>query len=215
MSKKKKLWIGVTSLVLAFLIFLVLLMIQKNMNKEPTYVEVMCVKEPIAKDTLVTEKNRDRYFEIERIPIDWIPSDYIYEKEKLNGIVLNTILSPGTILTESMVTEYGEYYKNYEELTWISVPVKELYEGVAGSLRSGDYIDVYALSKEEEEYNCRLLAEQVRVEAVYSERGDKIENDNIEGLSQLIVIPMEKAQVALFYEVLAKGNIRIAKYGTL
>ena len=100
-------------------------------------------------------------------------------------------------------------------MTWISVPIKELYEGVAGSIRVGDYIDIYMLCKENEEYRCSLVAERVRVEATYSDKGAVIGEDSQEGLSQLIIIPMEREQVALFYEVLAQGNIRIAKYETL
>lgn len=215
MSKKKKLWIGLTSLIVAFLMFSVLLVIQKNRNPEPIYVDVVCIREPVPEDTLVTEDNIERYFETRKIPMDWIPSNYVNQKEHLLGKVLKTSLTSGTVLTTAMVTEYCEYYKDYEELTWISVPIHELYEGVAGSLRIGDYIDIYALSEENEEYSCRMVAERVRVEAAYSERGDGIETNSPEGLCQLIVIPMEKEHVALFYETIAKGNIRIAKYGML
>ena len=215
MNKNKKLWIGVISLVLAFLMFSVLLMIQKSMQEEPVYAEVICVKDTVSENMVITEQNVKQYFERKNIPVDWLPSDYISDMDSLQGVVLGTKLSAGTILTKSMVTEYREYYKEYQNLTWISVPIKELYEGVAGSIRVGDYIDIYMLCKENEEYRCSLVAECVRVEATYSDKGAVIGEDSQEGLSQLIIIPMEREQVALFYEVLAQGNIRIAKYETL
>lgn len=214
MNKNKKLWIGVVSLVLAFLVFSVLLMIQKSMNKEPIYEEVICVKNAVVENVIITEQNANQYFEERRVPIDWIPNGYISDKESLYGMVLKTDLSSGTILTENMVREYQEYYKEYENLTWIGVPIKELYKGVAGSIRSGDYIDIYILCKEEEMYHCNQIAKGVRVEAAYSEQGLEIKNDSPDGLSQLIVIPMEQEQVAVFYESLAQGDIRIAKHET-
>lgn len=214
MNKNKKLWIGVVSLVLAFLVFSVLLMIQKSMYKEPIYEEVICVKNAVVENVIITEQNANQYFEERRVPTDWIPSNYISDKESLYGMVLKTDLSSGTILTKNMVREYQEYYKEYENLTWIGVPIKELYKGVAGSIRSGDYIDIYILRKEEEIYDCSLIAKGVRVEAAYSEQGLEIKNDSPDGLSQLIIIPMEQEQVAVFYESLAQGDIRIAKHET-
>ncbi len=212
MNKNKKLWIGVISLVLAFLMFSVLFMIQKSMQEEPVYAEVICVKDTVSQNMVITEQNVKQYFEVRNIPVDWLPSDYLSDMESLHDMVLGTKLSAGTILTKSMVAGHREYYKEYQDLTWISVPIKELYEGVAGSIRVGDYIDIYMLCKENEDYRCSLVAQRVRVEATYSEQGAEISEDSQEGLSQLIVIPMERDQVALFYEILAQGNIRIAKY---
>ncbi len=215
MNKNKKLWIGIISLVLAFLVFSVLLMIEKNMHKEPIYKEVIRVKNPISKSELITEQNVNEYFESVKVPEDWLPDDWISDKGSLYDMVLETDLSPGTILTKSMVRERKEFYKEYRNLTWISVPIKELYKGVAGSLRSGDYIDIYIVSKEEEKYHCSLVAEHVRIEAAYSEQGIEINKDSRDGLSQLIVIPMEKEQIAAFYEKLAQGDIRIAKHESI
>ena len=214
MNKNKKLWVGVVSLVLAFLMFSVLLMIQKNMHKEPEYEEVICVKNEVSKNVIITEQNANQYFETRKVPTDWIPSDYISNIETMYDMILKTDLSSGTILTKNMIRGHKEYYKDYQNLTWIGVPIKELYKGVAGSIRAGDYIDIYILCKEEEVYHCSLIAQGIRVEAAYSEQGTEIKQDSPDGLSQLIVIPMEQEQVAVFYESLAQGDIRIAKHET-
>lgn len=121
-------------------------------------------------------------------------------------------MSKGTLLTDAFLEEYQALYRQYQELTWISVPIKELYQGVAGSLRTGDYVDVYFIGQQEENVKCEILTERVRIAQAYSSQGQTITEDNAEGLTQLIVIPMEKAKVAAFYEKLSQGNIRIAKY---
>lgn len=212
MKKDKKLWMGVISFVLAFLLFGVLLMIQSNMRQEPVYEEVICAKVPVVKNTLVTEQNIMQYFERQAVPVDWLPQKYITDAGEVYGKVVEADLSVGTILTTENIKPYETYYEKYSNLTWIGVPINELYAGVAGSLRIGDYIDIYTLQEENGIYMCSLLAENVRIAATYSERGEIIDEEDRDGLSQLIVIPMEKEQVALFYEKLAQGKIRIAKY---
>lgn len=215
MNKNKKLWIGLISLVLAGLLFAVLLMIQRSINEEPVYEEVLRAKSAILQNTRITEENVEQYIEAIKVPVDWLPEVYFTEKEQVYDSVFQSDVTQGSIVTKSMVRAHESLYQNYETLTWISIPIKELYQGVAGSLRAGDYIDIYLLCEEDEEFRCSLLAEKIRIEATYSDQGTVIREDSVDGLSQLIVIPMEKSQTAVFFENLAQGNIRIAKYEAL
>lgn len=212
MKKTKKLWIGIVSIVLALLLFSVLLVIQHSINKEPVYEKVLCAKRAIPAHIVITQQNIEQYVEEKKIPVDWLPEGFLTERKQLQEMVFQSQVSRGSILTSSMCSAYQEYYDLYSELTWISIPIRELYEGVAGSLRSGDFIDIYTLWEEDKQVYCELLAEHIRIEATYSVQGAAVDEHNQEGLSQLIVVPMEQERVAVFYEKLAKGNIRIAKY---
>jgi len=212
MNKNRKLWVGIISLGLAGLLFTVLLMIQSSMNKEPVYEEILRVKNQISRNTRITEENFALYLEKAKVPVEWLPEGYLSDKNQVYDRVFQSDVSKGSIVTEVMAEAHESLYEDYGILTWISIPVKELYQGVAGSLRAGDYIDIYLLREENEVFQCSLLAERIRIEATYSDQGSAIQEDSKEGLSQLIVIPMEKSQVAVFFENMALGNIRIAKY---
>lgn len=212
MNKNRKLWIGVISLLLAGLLFTVLLMIQSSMNKEPVYVEVLRVKNEISRNTQIAEENFAVYLEKTKVPEEWLPEGYLVDEKQVYNRVFQSDVSKGSIVTESMAEAYESLYEDYGTLTWISIPVKELYQGVAGSLRAGDYIDIYLLREENEVFQCSILAERIRIDATYNEQGSNIPENSKEGLSQLLVIPMEKSQVAVFFENMAQGNIRIAKY---
>ncbi len=212
MNKNKKLWIGVISLALALMLFAVLLIVQKSMQQEPVYEKVLCANTTIPQSTKITEENIDTYIKQQEIPVEWLPKGYVSASEEVLDMVVEADISEGSMITGSMLKAYQEYYEGYQKLTLISVPIGELYQGVAGSLRMGDYVDIYALYEEEKGYHCQMLAEHIRIEATYSDQGQAIGADNTEGLSQLIIIPMEREQVALFYESLARGHIRIAKY---
>ena len=212
MNKNKNVWIGVISLGLALLLFAVLLMIQQSMRKEPASEWVVCAKVEIPEKMVLTEENISSYVEKQKIPIMWLPEGYISSEEQLYGMLAEAEISKGSILSSSVFTVYDEYYEGYQELSWISVPIKELYEGVAGRLRQGDYIDIYLIQGEDKQYSCEILQEHVPIAAAYTNQGAAIKTDNKEGLCQLIVIPIEKEYTAQFYEKLAQGNIRIAKY---
>lgn len=214
MNKNKKIWIGIVSFILAAGLFGVLLAVELKAKQDTVYVTAVCAKSVVPENVRITQQNADQYLEERQIPDMCLPRKYFSDKTELYEKVSGITLSEGMILTEELFTEYEKYYETYEDLTWISVPVEQLYEGVAGRLRAGDYIDIYSLSKNDETqgFQCSLLAEGVRIEAAYSQQGVWIGESSQEGLSQLIVIPMEKERVAWFYEVLAQGSIRIAKY---
>lgn len=216
MNKNKKIWIGVISLGLALLLFGVLLMIQKSMMEEPVCERVVCAKTAIPANVVLTKDNLSTYVEEKEIPVMYLPEGYITSEEVLKGMVAEGEISQGSILCKATFTPHEAYYDSYQELTWISVPINQLFEGVAGSLRAGDYIDIYLLRKEEgeeqEQFVCELMAERVRIEATYTSQGEGIGAESVTGLSQLVVIPMERGNTAQFYEKLAQGNIRIAKY---
>ena len=212
MNKKRKVWIGVISLILAMLLFLALLVIQQSMQEKPESKWVLCAKEGIPKNVVLTEENISLYTEKKEIPVMWLPEGYISSVEQLKGMISEVKIAKGSILDNAEFAIYDEYYAEYQELSWISIPIKELYEGVAGSLRTGDYIDIYLVKEEDKQYFCETLEERVPVAATYSDQGTIIDGDSTNGLTQLIVIPIEKQNVAQFYERLAQGNIRIAKY---
>ena len=207
MNKNKKLWVGIISLTLALLLF-----VKKSLEEEQECATVFRAKSDMMENMLLTKDNFDQYVEEQAVPVDWIPKGYVTGQQQIYNTVLNTDITEGSILTEANLTAYTEVYKGYKQLSWIGVPIKELYEGVAGSLRAGDYIDIYSICQAEQQYQCSLLAERVRIEAAYDNQGTIISESSSNGLTQLIVIPMEKEQVAIFYEDLARGNIRVAKY---
>jgi hypothetical protein len=57
MNKKKKIWIGVISLVLALLLFMVLMVIQQSMQAKPESKCVLFAKEGIPQSVVLTEEN--------------------------------------------------------------------------------------------------------------------------------------------------------------
>lgn len=212
MNKNKKMWVGIISLTLAILIFAIFLIVQKSMQEEPECRMILCAKIQIPENTHITEENAAQYLEQKEVPLQWLPKDCLSEWQEVYDTVWKTEISEGTVLTDAMFDDYQSLYESYEELTWISVPIKELYQGVAGSLRSGDYVDIYFIGEQEEQIICELLTERVRILSAYSYQGQSVAADSSDGLTQLIVIPMEKTLVAAFYEKMAQGNIRIAKY---
>lgn len=212
MKSKKKIWIGIVSLVLALLLFAALLLIEASMKKEPPYKRVVCVKEKTAPGTRYQEHNIEELLEMKNVPESLLPEGCLLSLEEAANAVTQSSLSKGSILTKAVLKEYEDYYEAYDCLTWVSLPLEQLFEGVAGTLRPGDYLDIYTIREQEEAFHCELLAGRVRVESAYTSQGVKVTTQDTDSLCQLLVIPMEQGKVSLFYEQLAQGKIRIAKY---
>lgn len=210
MKHKKRLWIGIASLTLTVLLFLAILTIQKAQQKEPVCQKVLRARVDISARLVLDEENMTEYLEIFEIPEVWLPKEYISDLELLKGVISNTEITAGTIITRGMFSEYETYYEIYEEPVWVSFSIDRLFQGVAGSLRRGDLIDIYCLKEEGQLFSCVLVAERVRIENACTSQGISIGPSGSGELAQLITIPMENRKVPEFYEMLAEGDIRIA-----
>ncbi len=210
MKDKRKVWIGVISTVLAILIFAAILCVQMAGQEEITYVTVVSAKTRIAENTVLTAAALETYLELKQVPEEYVPEDAYACLEELEGMAAAQI-SAGSILTEAMVKPVSDLYEDYRELFWVSISAEQLSLAVAGTLRAGDRIDLYCIEGNGEGSVCTLLQENVRIESALTKNGEEISNSDETSLTQLFVIPLERAEVAAFYEALSRGSLLIAK----
>lgn len=210
MKDKRKIWVGVISAILAVLVFVAVLCVQLAGQEEITYVTVVTAKTSVAGNTVLTDSNLDTLLELRQIPEEYVPQAAITSFDGLEGMVIAQ-MSAGSILTEAMLSSMEDLYADYRELFWVSVSTDQLSQAVAGTLRAGDCIDLYCVVSDGEGSVCTLLQKNVRVESALTKSGEEIENADEVSLAQLFVIPLERAEVAAFYEALSHGSLLIAK----
>ena len=211
MKEKRNIRIGIISAVLAVLVFIAILCMQMAAQEKVTYVTVVSAKTQIAENTVLTAANLEELLELRQIPEEYVPEEALVSFEGLEGMTTVVQVSEGSFLTEAMLLPVNDFYETYEELYWVSVSVDQLSQAVAGTLRTGDWIDLYCMESSGEESVCTLLASHVRIERTFTKSGEEISNSDVSSMAQLFVIPVEKAQVAAFYEVLLRGSLLIAE----
>ncbi|MCD7806045.1 MAG: SAF domain-containing protein [Lachnospiraceae bacterium] len=213
MKDRKRIWIGTVSIVLAIVVFIAILRIQMAGQEEVVYENVVTARQKIPENTKLAESNMGVLLQIRQVPEEYVPQAALSSLEGLEGCVITAELSAGSILTQNAVQSVPEIYGDYGELFWVSVSADQLTQAVAGTLRAGDVIDLYCVENGVEGVFCSLLQGNVRVEKVLTKSGEQIENGDEISLAQLFVIPMERADIPLFYEALYSGSLMIARSG--
>ena len=103
MNKKKKVWIGVISIVLALLLFMVLMVIQQSMQEKPESKWVLCAKEGIPKSVVLTEENISVYTEKKEIPVISTQCSFIAVTSTPNKNSVGTAMHAYTALFSMLV----------------------------------------------------------------------------------------------------------------
>ncbi|MCD8379525.1 MAG: hypothetical protein LUC95_04180 [Lachnospiraceae bacterium] len=210
MKDKGKIRVGIISAVLAVMVFIAILCIQVAEQKEITYVTVVSAKTQIAENTVLTASNLETLLELRQVPEEYVPGEALVSLDGLEGMTVVQV-SEGSILTEAMLRPVSDFYEDYGELYWVSVSVDQLSNAVAGTLRTGDRVDLYCLESSGEEGVCTLLASHVRIERTFTKSGEEIDNADETSMAQLFVIPIERTFVSSFYEALLRGSLLIAE----
>ncbi len=210
MKEKKKIRLGAISAVLAVMVFIAIMCIQMAGQEEIVYVTVVSAKKEIPENTVLTESALNTYLELSQVPEEYVPQEALVSLDGLVG--MSTVqISAGSILTKAMVRSVSDLYEDYDALFWVSVSVDQLSQAVAGTLRTGDRINLYCIESGMDGSVCTLIAGDVRIERAMTKSGEEIESSDVTSLAQLFVIPLERDEVSAFYEALSRGSLLIAE----
>ncbi len=210
--KKRKLLAMLLSLLASIAIFILLLEQLRARESQYQYVEVVCAKVDLKAGQLLEVEDLEQYVETIEIPEYLLIQSYVIDPLTLEGGVLLVDLEKGAMISQDFYQKKEEWYQEYQDLVWITVSASQLEQSVAGTIRSGDYIDIYVMEDQEEEYRSKILLEGIRVRAVYTEQGVEIETNDSIAIAKLFEIPVERTQVAAIFLGLEEGKVRIAKY---
>lgn len=197
--------------LLAGVVCMVIYIAMENKAEEAQHKgQVVVMKSDVEANTYVTKDEYDTYFEEVTVELTAIPSTifasvkdlpqngfYIEEAMAKSQMVLN-----GDIATTDAIMD--KYKAGYEVTSFNAM---EFADGVNGSLRKGDIVDVYAIDPATEVLT--LYAENVYVSEVYDSSGKKItEDDEVATSFTVYVTPEEVESVNM---AVVNGGIQIYK----
>lgn len=153
-KENKKLIIATVAVILAFVTFFVLTVIQDRIiNGAVTAPVVVAIKE-VPAGVELNEQNMANYFDIEQRVIDQIPNTVTTYPNARNmfGKVTDRVIRPREIVTEDCFVSMG-LYEGVDDPVEISLDLGAIGRSVGGILRAGDFVDIIAVIevKEEEE----------------------------------------------------------------
>lgn len=179
------------------------LAMQQRQAQDDLKTTVVCMKEDVAANTYVSVDDIDKYFttvkvQLEAVPVNAIKS--VGELSKDGFYIEDAMKKSQMVLTDNLAAkdEVMDKYLSGYEVT--SFDAQNFADGVNGSLRRGDIVDVYALDPATE--LLTLYAENVYVAEVYDNAGNKItEPDGIATAFTVWVTPeeVENLNLAVVY----------------
>ncbi|MFI3238269.1 MAG: SAF domain-containing protein [Lachnospiraceae bacterium] len=192
----------------AMIVFMMLLEVEQTVLSDYEKGSVVVATKEIEKGTVLTYENILQYITVKEIPLEIIPSSAV-SVESLDGYIASVTIAEGVILSEGLVVAEDEIISGLQNPVIIGFSADDLYQVVGGVLRAGDYIQIYHVSREEQDemytWDC------VYVEEVFDNSGISLSRSDTTTPAQRINIYMEESEVGLFFEVLEKGTVRVAK----
>ncbi|MDO5292737.1 MAG: hypothetical protein Q4F05_08305 [bacterium] len=187
----------------AIVVCVLFVAIEKNTAQEELKTTVVCMKEDVKANTYVKAEDIDKYFttasvEMTAVPVTAIKS--IGELSKDGFYIESTMSKAQMVLADDLAVknEAMDKYRNGYEIT--SLKAESFVGGVNGSLRKGDIVDVYAVDPATE--MLVLMADNVYIEEVYDNSGNKIVEDSEIGTAFTVYVTeseVEKINRAICY----------------
>ena len=202
-----------------------LVIIQRSiLNQEVTQPVYQVIKN-IETGTKITDSNLTEYLKLKEVQVSLIPEGYITSKDEIINKFSNKNYLVNDIITTDGLTDTEKLYKdNIENPVEVSFSVSGLAAAVAGEVREGDYINIYAIKDEEiiddnGETERVLKAstlytfKHVYVEKTYDGQGVRIESgaESEDATSTMFTIILDEKDMELFTETLSNCEIKIVR----
>ena len=169
------------------------LAMQQKQAEEDLKTAVVCMKENVTANTYVSPDDIDKYFTTVKVQIEAVPENAVKSVEELSkdGFYIEDSMKKAQMVLIDNLADKDAVMDKYQagyEVT--SFDAQNFADGVNGSLRKGNIVDVFALDPATE--LLTLYAENVYVAEVYDNAGNKVtEPDGIATSFTVWVTPEE------------------------
>lgn len=208
------------SLAVAFVLFIALTVIQSSILNQEKKDKVYQVIQNIEVGTRITEDNFDELFQLKEVQLSLIPEGYILHKDDILNQYVTRDYKINDIITKDGVRDIENEYKDgIKKPIEISFDVSSLSSGVAGTLREGDFINIYGINRGTGENVGGYILdkdysfEKVYIAAAFDGSGNRITSLDIsdDNTATMLTLIISEDDSAKFTEMLSNCQIHIAK----
>lgn len=214
------------SFVVAFLLFIALVVIQSSILNQEEKKPVYQVIKDIPTGTKLAADNIDNYLQLKNVQLSLVPDGCIDDKELILNKFTNRAYKAKDIITTDGITDTEKMYKDsIVNPTELSFSVADTAAAVSGTLHEGDYVNIYGLRKNAftesalaSESDELILTDEyftfmhVYIAEAYNGEGVRIGTDDTTGQkATMFTIILSEDDVVVFNEMLKNCDIRISK----
>lgn len=207
----------------ALVVFVAITVIQSSILNQEERVEAYQVIKNMDSGTKITKGNIDKYFALKDVQVSLIPDGYLTDKKQLLDKFVNRNYRARDIVTDDGISDTeGLYKSNITNPVEISFDASGLDAAVAGTIREGDYINIYGLKTQQSgdtrkmEIDRSYTFQHVYVEEAMDASGNRIAtgaNSDGSQTATMFTLVLSEKDCGLFAEMIANcgDNIRLGK----
>ena len=201
-------------IVIAAIVFVALLVIQKNILDKEETAKVYAVKEELSIGVKVEASNIDTYFKAQEVPVKILPEGYIKygETDKLLDKFVNKTYITNDIVTDRFLVTYEDMVSKIENPVEVSFAPGGLPAAVGGILREGDRINIYKITSNK---TTGVVSECIMGEAyitkAFNGSGEAIKTTDKTTPATLLNLIISSDIEAEFHEAMYAGTLRLSK----
>lgn len=195
------------ALIASVAVYAVMVQAEKKILTQYEKGVIYTAAKSIPRGTLITEDNREDFFQEKELDKNCIPLAAISSSDQVEGLVAAYDIDNGTLLTEGMFEELNLILAGMEEPVIAGFRAEDLFQVAGGILRAGDRIHVYSVTEEK----TVLIWPELYVQQVFDASGKRIENGGDTTAAQRINVYLDRGEVERFYSELACGSLRAVK----
>lgn len=207
------------SAIVAFILFIALTIIQSSILNQETKIKVYQVKKDIFDGTKITEDNFGEYFSIKDVQVSLIPDGYITDSSLIIDKFINRNYKAKDIITVDGLNDSESLYSSgIKHPVKLSFSVKSLSDSVSGTIREGDYINIYGMRNGYNAAGEVIIAtntsytfKHIYIEKAYDGSGVAIDSTDKESEALMFTVIIEEDDVNLFNEMVANCTLKLVK----
>lgn len=207
------------SALVAFILFVALTIIQSSILNQESKITVYQVSKDIVTGTKFTKDNFSKYFSKKDIQESLIPKHFVVdEKEIIGKFAARDYSAKDIVTTDGLKDSERKYNANIKNPTKVSFSVGSVSDSVSGTIREGDYINIYGMTsgfngegQAAKINNKNYTFKHVYIDKAYDGSGVEIETSDKETEAALFTIVIEENDVDIFNEMIANSDLKLAK----
>lgn len=204
--------------ITALIIFIALLVIQSSILNQEEKLDVYQVVKDIPSGTKLDDSNINEYLTYKNVQISLIPENFIQDKAEVLGKFVNrNYKAKDIITTDGLIDTESVYLDDIENPTEVSFSVDGIDVAVAGTIREGDYVNIYGMKRPEKSNSSLIRVDKtytfkhVYINKAFDASGNRIVVGKDNANCTLFSIVIDEADMDLFNEMMANCSIRLAK----
>lgn len=207
---KTNIKIIMTGFLLALVMFCGLLAVQRQVLKDFEMEKAVVTVAEIPKGTEITQENAEQYFAITKVQAEVVTENTLTEIEPLYGCYFTDGLGRGELVYKHSFTSDEKETFGVNEPEEVSVSLSSFADGVSGTIRKGDCVDVYFVDKETGTAE-RFNESGVYVKDAFSSSGNRISVSDTENPASVFTLVIDGKSIREFCTMIKTYDIMLTK----